>query len=58
MTEYRLIRRLLAAVIAVLAVAGCTSDPRYASGLDWVTAQEAERARLTAQGFPQYTGPN
>jgi len=58
MIEHKMIRRLLAAFFTALALAGCTSDPRYASGLDWVTAQEAERARLNAQGFPQYTGPN
>ncbi len=58
MIDYNMPRTILAALLAALALAGCTSDPRYASGLDWVTAQEAERARLTAQGFPQYTGPN
>lgn len=45
---------LLAAVCAVLILAGCASDPRYKEGLGWVQWQEAERARLQAQGFPQY----
>ncbi len=58
MTERPTIRMLFAALIAALTLAGCTSDPRYASGLDWVTGQEADRQRLQAQGFPQYTGPN
>jgi uncharacterized lipoprotein len=51
-------RALLLAVLAVVSLAGCASDPRYASGLDWVTGQSADRARLEAQGFPQFTGPN
>jgi type IV pilus biogenesis protein CpaD/CtpE len=58
MTDRRPRRLVLLAMFAAALLAGCASDPRFASGLDWVTAQEAERARLQAQGFPQYTGPN
>ena len=54
--EYRSIRGALAAVLDALVLAGCASDPRYSQGVDWVTAQEAERKRLEAAGFPQYTG--
>lgn len=43
-------------VVAVIAaLAGCASDPRYSQGLNWVVGQEAERQRLQAQGFPQYS---
>jgi hypothetical protein len=41
-------------VLALLALAGCASDPRYKQGLGWVVSQEEERQRLQAQGFPQY----
>lgn len=51
-------RLALAALLAGFALAGCAADPRYASGLDWVTSQEAQRVQLQSQGFPQYTGPN
>jgi hypothetical protein len=44
----------LALVLAV--VAGCTSDPRYQQGLEWVQWNEAQKKRLEAEGFPQYTG--
>lgn len=58
MTDCRRLRGLLLAVLAGLTLAGCASDPRYASGLDWVTGQASDRTRLEAQGFPQFTGPN
>lgn len=51
------------AVLALMLVgggvlAGCASDPRYAAGLEWVMSNEAEKKRLQAQGFPQYSdGP-
>jgi outer membrane murein-binding lipoprotein Lpp len=54
--EYRSIRGALAAVLGALVLAGGASDPRYSQGVEWVTAQEAERKRLEAAGFPQYTG--
>ncbi len=39
-------------------LAGCASDPRYSAGLEWVMSAEAEKKRLQAQGFPQYSdGP-
>lgn len=43
-------------VLAFLTLAGCASDPRFSQGLEWVQWQEAERKRLDAAGFPQYTG--
>jgi hypothetical protein len=46
----------LATVLALLAVAGCASDPRYSQGVEWVQWQEAEKKRLDDAGFPQYTG--
>jgi len=50
----RLVTPLFVA-IALGFLAGCASDPRYKSGLQWVVDQEAERQRLQAQGFPQYS---
>jgi hypothetical protein len=52
--RFRSIRAALAAALALLALAGCASDPRYNEGVGWVTWQEQERQRLEAQGFPQY----
>ena len=46
--------RIVLLVLALLALAGCASDPRYKEGLNWVVSQEEERQRLQAQGFPQY----
>lgn len=46
---------LLAGILLALALGGCASDPRYREGLAWVQWQEAERARLEAQGFPQFS---
>jgi uncharacterized lipoprotein len=48
---------ILSAALAAL-VAGCASDPRYAQGIKWVQENEAAKAELERQGFPQYTGPN
>jgi len=42
------------ALLLASALAGCASDPRYAQGLEWVTWNEREKARLQALGFPQY----
>jgi hypothetical protein len=41
--------------LALLALAGCASDPRYKTGQNWVAEQEQERRMLQAQGFPQYS---
>jgi hypothetical protein len=46
-------KQLVAACIAAI-LAGCASDPRYAQGLEWVVWNEQEKARLQAQGFPQF----
>lgn len=48
-------RALLACILSLLVLGGCASDPRFKEGLGWIQWQEAERARLEAQGFPQYT---
>jgi outer membrane biogenesis lipoprotein LolB len=48
------IAKLTFAGLALAFLAGCASDPRRSQGLDWVVAQEEERRRLQAQGFPQY----
>ncbi len=50
----RLARTLLIGVLLAI-VSGCASDPRYRMGVTWVEEQEAERRRLQAQGFPQYS---
>jgi hypothetical protein len=50
----RLPRGLLL-LLALAVLGGCASDPRYAMGVKWVEEQEAERRRLQAQGFPQYS---
>lgn len=46
--------RIVALLLLAGALAGCASDPRYAQGLEWVTWNEREKARLQALGFPQY----
>jgi hypothetical protein len=46
--------KLVVALLRASALAGCASDPRYAQGLEWVTWNEREKARLQALGFPQY----
>lgn len=43
-------------VLALALAAGCTSDPRYKQGLEWVQWNEEQKKRLEAEGFPQYTG--
>jgi hypothetical protein len=43
------------ALVAFSILGGCASDPRYSQGLEWVQWQEAERQRLQAAGFPQYS---
>lgn len=48
-----LVRRVLLA-LALATLAGCASDPRRSTGLQWVVEQQAERDRLEAAGFPQY----
>ena len=50
----RIARRLMASVLLVLALTGCAADPRYKEGLSWIVYNEAEKARLDSQGFPQY----
>ena len=42
--------------LALALVAGCTSDPRYKQGLEWVQWNEEQKKSLEAAGFPQYTG--
>ncbi|MFO1364437.1 MAG: hypothetical protein U1F45_18610 [Burkholderiales bacterium] len=43
-------------VLALALAAGCAGDPRYEQGLEWVQWNEQQKARLEAEGFPQYTG--
>jgi hypothetical protein len=45
-------------LLAAATLAGCASDPRYSQGLQWVQENAAEKQRLEASGFPQYTGSN
>jgi hypothetical protein len=47
---------LAALALLLLLTAGCTSDPRYKQGLEWVQWNEAQKKDLEAAGFPQYTG--
>lgn len=54
--EFAALRAAFAAVLALLALAGCASGPRDSQGIEWVVSQEAERKRLNDAGFPQYTG--
>ena len=51
-------RRLAAIALSVVLAfaAGCAGDPRYSPGLEWVQWNEAQKKRLEAEGFPQYTG--
>lgn len=46
--------RIAALLLLAGVLVGCASDPRYAKGLEWVTWNEHEKARLQALGFPQY----
>jgi hypothetical protein len=48
----RSIRAALAAVLALIVLAGCAGRP--SEGVEIVVWQEQERQRLQAQGFPQY----
>lgn len=45
---------LLASVAAGLAA--CASGASQGKAVQWVTEDEAEKARLNAAGFPQYVG--
>lgn len=57
MKSFRLSTSAVKAILAAVALgvlAGCASDPRNSQGLAWVQANEAEKARLQAAGFPQY----
>jgi hypothetical protein len=49
--------RLLLLLALVGGLSACASDPRFKEGVAWVTYNEAERARLQSQGFPQYSWP-
>jgi hypothetical protein len=49
--------RIAMAIVALSILSGCASDPRYKEGIAWVQWQEAERQRLEAAGFPQYSWP-
>ncbi len=48
--------RIVLLIVLGAALLGCTSDPRYKEGLEWVQWQEAEKKRLDDAGFPQYVG--
>jgi uncharacterized lipoprotein len=50
----KLTKGLLAALVFLGLLSGCASDPRYKEGLAWIQANEAEKARLQAAGFPQF----
>lgn len=56
-TSSRTTLKVLLASVALSVLAGCASDPRYKQGLEWVQWNEQEKARLNAQGFPQYSWP-
>lgn len=47
---------LVCLVLAVALAAGCTNDPRFKQGLEWVQWNEEQKKRLESEGFPQYTG--
>ena len=47
---------LACVALALALVSGCTSDPRYQQGLEWVLSNEEQKKRLESEGFPQYTG--
>jgi hypothetical protein len=49
-----LLGRLFVAVLFGLVASGCASGTRSSQGVDWIVANEAEKARLQAAGFPQY----
>jgi len=47
----------LAAVLALIVLAGCALADRPSQGVEWAVGQEQDRQRLEAQGFPQYSWP-
>jgi hypothetical protein len=51
----RIVRRAIISAALCVLLAGCASDPRFKEGVAWVEYNEAEKARLNAQGFPQYS---
>jgi hypothetical protein len=55
---FRWLSRVAAACVLGAILGGCASDPRAGKGLQWVEDQAAERQRLDAMGFPQFTGQN
>lgn len=48
--------RLACLALVLSLAAGCTSDPRFKQGLEWVQWNEEQKKSLEAAGFPQYTG--
>ena len=55
--EFGRIRAALAAVLALITLAGCALADRPSQGVEWAVWQEQQRQRLEAQGFPQYSWP-
>jgi len=55
--EFGRIGAALAAVLALIVLAGCALADRPSQGVEWAVWQEQERQRLQAQGFPQYSWP-
>jgi outer membrane biogenesis lipoprotein LolB len=50
--------RILLVVLGVAVLAGCASPGSPGPATQWVIDNEQQKARLEAQGFPQYTGAN
>lgn len=48
------IARIVLILVSASLLGACASGPRQSEGLSWVVAQEEERRRLQAMGFPQY----
>ena len=56
--RHRFIPAALAAALALVILGGCASPQRSAEVLSWVESNEQQKAKLEAEGFPQYVGGN
>lgn len=54
--ELRHLSRILLVVLGVAVLAGCTSPGSSGQAVKWVVEDQEQKARLEAEGFPQYLG--
>ncbi len=56
--KFRRLSRILLVVLGVAVLAGCASSGSSSQGVKWAVENEQQKARLEAEGFPQYLGGN